>query len=259
MERRWKYFFVLTLLTSVFSACRQDQYYLFNDEARLQFGPDPSRIYQTSYNLADTLKPYTFYYEGEEVLQDTVFFDIYAIGGTTPSDRSFTLEQEILPSVENAVPNQHYKAFDNPEVSRHYVIKANQVHAAVPIVVLRNPSLKETTVSLKLKIIADDNFLEGERSNLWRKVVLTDRLSQPAAWNASAVQYYYGKYSVTKHAFMIEATGEKWDQEFMSGLTSDYALLQYWIGVLKIALVNYNNANPDTPLTDEFEELVVFP
>ncbi|MCY1560359.1 hypothetical protein D9M68_974870 [compost metagenome] len=58
---------------------------------------------------------------------------------------------------------------------------------------------------------------------------------------------------------MINSTGQKWDQDFMVGLPSDYAYLQYWTGALKIALVNYNNAHPGNPLRDENGELVLFP
>lgn len=253
-----KYIWAVIAILALVS-CKKDQYYLYNDIARIQFGPDPTRIYTPSFNLADTLKPFTFYYDAPAVTQDTVFFDIYAIGGTAKNDRTFSLEQEQVANTTNAVPGTQYVAFGDARVSKFYVIKAGTVHTRVPVILLRDVSLKTTTPVLKFKVVPNDNFQAGEMNNLWRKVTFTDRLSQPAAWNASAVQYYYGKYSVTKHKFMIDTTGEKWDQDFMNSLPSDYALLQYWIGVLKIALINYNNANPGAPLRDEFGELVVFP
>ncbi len=227
--------------------------------ARVQFGPDITRIYTPSYNLADTLKPYTFYYEDASTVQDTVFFDIYAIGGVSKEDRSFTLEQVQVPNVTNAQADKHYVAFNDAKATKNFVIKAGTVHTKVPIILLRNVDLKANTYILKFKVVADKNFQTGEINNLWRKIEFTDRLSQPAAWNASAVQFYYGKYSVVKHRFMIESTGEKWDQDFMASLPSEYALLQYWIGTLKINLIDYNAKNPGNPLRDENGELVIFP
>ncbi|UKJ08555.1 DUF4843 domain-containing protein [Solitalea lacus] len=256
--KKIKYFVVALALLGL-ASCKEDDYYLFNDVARLQFGPDITRIYQPSFNLADTLKPYTFYYENPDVKQDTVFFDIYAIGGTSSKDRSFTLEQVQESGVNNAVAGTHYLAFANPAVSKNYVIKAGQIHSLVPVIILRDPSLKSANVTLKFNVVVNENFQLGEAKNLWRKIDLTDRLSQPAAWNASATQFYYGKYSTVKHQFMIQSTNQKWDQEFMATLPNDYALLQYYTGTLKNALVNYNNAHPGNMLRDEMGDLVVFP
>lgn len=256
--KKLKFVCILMALLSLY-ACKQDEYYLYNDQARIQFGPEVSRVYQTSYNLADTLKPYTFYYKDANVLQDTVLFDIYAIGGVSKEDRSFTLAQTQVPNVSNAEPGKHYLAFNDPKATKNFVIKANTIHTRVPIIMLRDPSLKTSTVVLKFNVVPDKNFKSGEASNLWRKIEFTDRLSQPAAWNASATQFYYGKYSVVKHQFMIQSTGEKWDQSFIVGITSDIALLQYWTDTLKINLIDYNSKNPGNPLRDENGELVLFP
>lgn len=243
----------------ILASCKKDQYFIFNDVARIQFGPDISRIYTPSFNLVDTLKPYTFYYEPSTTTQDTVFFDIYAVGGPSNKDRQFKLEQVQVAGATNPEPGKQYKSFDDPTVNKAYVIKAGEIHAMVPVVLLRDASLRTQTFTLRFNVVANDNFKTGEAGNVWRKVVFTDRLSQPAAWDASAVLYYYGKYSVTKHQFMIEQTGEKWDQDFMSGLPSDYALLTFWRGKLKTLLIDYNNAHPGNPLKDETGELVLFP
>lgn len=253
-----KYLLGLSLLLTL-ASCKKDQYYLFNDVVRIQFGPDKARIYQTTYNLADTLKAFTFYYEDESVKEDTVFFDIYAIGGVAKQDRNFILEQEQVPNAVNAIPGTDYLAFNDPRATKNFVIKAGEVHTKVPIILLRNSSLKSKTATLKFNVAVNENFQLGERNNLWRKIMFTDRLSQPSAWDANGSRYYYGTYSVTKHQFMIETTGLKWDQEFMATLPSDYALLQYYLGVLKTALIDYNKAHPGSPMKDESGELVLFP
>lgn len=235
------------------ASCKKDQYHLYNDVARIQFGPDIKLIYNANSALADTLKPFTFYYHTPDVIQDTVFFDIYAIGGVSKTDRTFVLEQEQLADTINAIPGKHYVAFNDPKVAKFYGIKAGAVQAKVPVVLLRDTSLKTTTPILKFKVVANDNFELGERRSLWRKVEITDRLSKPTAWSNT----YYGTYSVVKHAFMIEATGQKWDQAFISMLQSD--VQAYYVTVVKTALINYNNANPGNPLKDENGQLVIIP
>ncbi|MFX1706997.1 DUF4843 domain-containing protein [Chitinophaga sp. CC14] len=254
-----KQILTVALLTTLLAACKKDQYYLYNDIARLQFGPAPERIYTTSFEMADTVKPYTFYYEPATTIQDTVFFDIYAIGGVSGNDRPFILEQVTLNGEENAIPGTHYKAFSDPSLKEVYVIKAGEVHASVPVILLRDASLKKKNVKLQIQVKANDQFQPGEIRKLWRRVNLTDMLSQPAAWNASAVQYYWGKYSQVKHSFMINQTGEKWDEEFLTYVNTDYALLTFWRLKLRTLLTDYNNAHPGEPLTDETGETVVFP
>jgi hypothetical protein len=257
--KKANYLYLAIGLFLLANSCQQDKYFLYNDVARLQFGPELTRIYQPSYNMADTTKSSTFFYSPASVIQDTVKFDVYAIGGTSTKDRFITLEQEQVPGATNAVAGLHYKAFNDPSLASVYRIRAGQVHEFLPVVILRDPSLKTTTVTLKFKVVANADFQPGEPTNLWRKVVFTDRLSQPAKWDAYATQYYFGKYSVVKHKFMIESTGQKWDQDFIVTIFTDMAFLNYWKGDLKAMLIDYNKAHPGSPLTDEFGEIVLFP
>lgn len=255
----FKKILVPVVLLSLLAACKKDQYYLYNDHALIQFGPATDRIYQVSFDMADTAKLQTFFYDDAAVTQDTVYFDIYTIGGTNKADRPFVLEQVMLDGENNAVAGTHYKAFTDPSLQSLYTIKAGQVHAFVPIVLLRDASLKTDAVKLQFRVKANEQFAEGEVKKLWRRVEITDKLSRPAAWDNSGVLYYWGKYSTVKHSFMVEQTGERWDDEFIKGVMTDYSLITYWRLKLKTLLVNYNNAHPGAPLTDESGEVVVFP
>nr|WP_121270880.1 DUF4843 domain-containing protein [Pedobacter schmidteae] len=252
-----KHFAVLMVFAALFISCKNDKYLLYEGAARIQFGPERSKIYQSSYNLADTLKPYSFAYT--DAAQDTVFFDIYAIGKVSAKDRNFKLEQIRTNGLEDAIPGTHYQDFANSSIAGKYKIKAGESHARVPIVLLRDPSLKTKTVTLKINIADNEEFKVGEPEYTWRKIELTDRLSQPAAWTAFLTSSYFGKYSVVKHRFMIEQTGERWDQDFITIVKNNATSLVYWQGVLKTALTNYNNAHPTSPLMDEFKELVIIP
>lgn len=240
-------------------ACKKDPYFLYNDEAKIQFGPEPEKIYISAFNNADTLKRLTFYYHDDAVTQDTVFFDIYAIGGTSTEDRTFKLEQEQIPGVENAKPGVHYKDFNSPDLTAAYSIKSGTVHTRVPIVFLRDESLKSKAVELKFKVVDNNNFQAGENTLLWRKAVVTDMLSQPDSWDDWYTEYFLGSYSMAKHSFMIEKTNQKWDADFLTYLMTVPAEMTYWVSECKAALLNYNMAHPDDNLTDEFGELVQFP
>ena len=58
---RTKHLFIpIILIILALSSCKQDAYFLFNDVARIQFGPDIARIYTASYNMADTTRTSRF-------------------------------------------------------------------------------------------------------------------------------------------------------------------------------------------------------
>ena len=241
------------------TACDDNNFKIYTDGANIQFGPEETRIYATTYNLADTTKAYTFYYKPTTVTQDTVFFDIYAIGGITDKDRGFVLKQDSVAGATNAVAGIDYIAFDDSRVKNNYVIKAGKVHTRIPVILLRNAKLKTNTLALKISTVANENFRLGEKTNLWRKIIFTDRLSQPNIWDANMTKYYFGNYSVAKHAFMIQASGDRWDDAFITIVKADYSLLSFYTSFLKTSLIDYNNAHPTSPLKDENGVLVTFP
>lgn len=247
--------YISVLVIALISSCTEE-YYLYNDEARLQFGPDISRIYRPSAKMEDTTKNSTFYYYPESRQTDTVYFDLYAIGGVADQDRAFKLIQEPVPGADNAEAGVHYKRFDDPSLSSYYTIKAGEVHCKVPVIMLRDISLKSKTVTLKLQVAQNENFKIGEASNIWRKVYFTDRLIKPDLWDT---RLRLGVYSNVKHKFIIDVTGQRWDNEFCEIISANYAELGYWEGVVKIALLEYNANNPSNPLRDENGDLVVIP
>lgn len=255
--KRYSYLYIIGLsILSFNSGCKEDKYNLFDSDARIQFGFQniPGVI---DNEHADSLKFETFYYTPEVIKQDTVFFDVYTIGAVEKFDRPYHLRQIQVSGVDNAEAGKHYVGFDDTTLKNHYVIKADSVHARVPIIILRNSDLKNKTITLSFELVANDQFLLGDATKLKRRLVYTDRLSKPNAWTELYSEYFFGLYSVRKHAFMIESTGEKWDQNFISELSLDK--INYYKIVLAIALIDYNNEHPDEPLHDEHGELIIFP
>lgn len=253
-----KYFILGIICVAIFS-CKKDNYMTYRDVARLQFGPELIWMYTSIYRMNDTLKQQTFFYYDDKVKVDTVYFDLYTSGNLGNQDRAFKLEQENVPGTYNAVPGLHYRAFSDPVLSSKYVMKAGARHMRVPIVLLRDQSLKTNNATLKFSVVANENFQPGEADLIKRKLIFTDRLSRPNAWDESLTTYTYGKYSVVKHKFMIDVTGQKWDQDFMVALVADVPQEQYWVVMIKTALIEYNKAHPTAPLRDEFNELVILP
>lgn len=239
-------------------ACERE-YNLYDGGEYLQFGPEESRIYNSSYVMADTTKSFTFVYENSDKLMDTVYFDLYAVGGPKDFDRPFILAQELMSNEMNAEAGVHYVAFDDPSVTELYTIKAGVSHYLVPIVLLRDTSLQTNTYALKFKLESNEYFQTGDAKLLWRKVNFSDQLIQPTKWTASITKYYFGKYSKVKHRFMIDSTGQRWDDDFITATNKDFGLQKYWIAKVKLAILNYNAEHPDALLTDEDGELVVLP
>ncbi len=254
------YYIILALGSTFLAGCKKDKIQLYTDIARIQFGPEPSVYYSSSRVYADTVKSQTFAYLGTNVVVDTVYFDIYTMGLPADTDRNFVIRQEQVPGAINAVPGVHYKAFDNAEVIRYYVIKAGTTHSKVPVILFRDTSLKTNSVALKFSLVENAFFALGQQGLLWRKVVFTDKLIKPTAWSGSRESQFYGAYSEAKHRFMISATGQKWDQDFMAEINKYTERVQYWMGVVKSALAAYNTANATSPIIDEItKQPIVFP
>ncbi|MFV0345874.1 MAG: DUF4843 domain-containing protein [Bacteroidales bacterium] len=247
--------FLVGALGTIYS-CKND-YETYSGDCYIQFGPDTSVIYESSRVYDDTIKSYSFIYEGNDVVRQTIYFDLYALGGIKDYDRSFKLMQVAVPNALNAVPDVHYLAFDNPEVSSLYVIKAGETHLSVPIVLLRDTSLSHSIYTLKIELQANEEFLLGTSELLWRKVYFTDIITEPNAW--SVWEGVFGDYSRVKHLFMIDATGQKFDDEFFEKNEMAYTAMYGYAAKCKEELAKYNVAHPNAPLRDENGVLIIFP
>ena len=130
-----KQFSFIILIFAALTGCEKNKYQLYSGKDYVQFGALLGRNNATAYELADTLKSFTFLYGPTDRQVDTVFFDLYAIGGLSPVDRIYKLKQIMVPGANNAMPGKHYRAFDDPTLSSLYQVKADSVHAFVPIVI----------------------------------------------------------------------------------------------------------------------------
>ena len=153
----------------------------------------------------DTTQYFTFVFETPETTQHIIYVRINTEGMIRDYPRAVTLGQMSSGGDNDAVPGVHYVAFDDPQVKDLYVIPAGAQTTLFPIVLLRDPSLKESTKTLRIEIRPNEHF-QRSATRGWshRQLVFSDRLYKPRAWDEPGeVTTYFGVYGQAKHLFMI--------------------------------------------------------
>ncbi len=197
-------------------------------------------------------RSYSFVYEGDDVTLDTLWVRVNTQGFVRDYDRPFRLQQ-IASGTDrpDATPGTHYTGFDDASLAGSYVIPAGQNTALLPVVVRRDASLKEGDVSLYFQLQENEHFKQGLPAQRTAMLVISDRLSRPASWS----NYYFGPYGQVKHRFMIDHTGLRWDEDFVSQLVSgDYGYIRYLMMLLARELEQENTARAKQKLRPLAEE-----
>lgn len=230
-------------------------------EADLMRYSDEPRVYLGGYTRSESV---TFYYETEDVKRDTVYVYVETMGGPRDYDREvkFTqlkkydveytfengvkVDSVVTENPNNAIPGKHYVAFDSEEGKKLTVIPANKVNARIPVILLRDLSLKEGTYYLDLQLDENNEFkIGGVKSDVEYAITFADKLIKPDFWDKSYQGgYYFGDYSTRKHEFMIEVSGERVDEAWWAtlyGAESITGRLQYYVIKFKNALDEFNN------------------
>lgn len=237
-------FFVLA-----FIACKKQEYQLYSNGARVQMG-DTSVL------------NYTFIFKPSSVTRDTVYIPINTIGGITSADRSIALIQipeydytytrntttgamdtTATPKPYKAVAGIHYVGFDDPGLKSLLKIKANLAKDSVPIILLRDTSLKTNTYRLRLSLVSNNTFQLGETMSTSRTIVFSDRFERFYSWRTddyvSPAFSNFGKYSVGKHQFMYQTLNTPIDENWYQAIAVLQAQTNYK-NFLKDALVKFN-------------------
>ena len=157
---------------------------------------------------------YTFFYNDLE--RDVVQVKVKTIGFLADTDRPVELEQ-VATDGKDAMPGVHYVAFDDPSYSGKFVIPAGATTASLPITVIRDKSLGDGLVNLRLRVKDNGVFSSGFEKRAEILVTISVQLARPANWGP-AFEFEFGQYGPEKHAFMVRATGEKIDEEYLSDL-----------------------------------------
>ena len=224
-------YILLVFLALAATGCSKAEELLYNDIARVQLS-DTSAISST------------FVYELPSVSRDTVYVPVNTIGDLSNTDRPVKLVQVSEAGVvDAAVAGVHYLSFDDPSIQSLMVVKANSVRAQIPVVLLRDPSLKEKTVRLRLELVANEQFGLGEVKQKALTIIFSDRLERFYSWRVDGTQASafntYGKYSTGKHQIMIDILKEKIDERWYQTALSIGAAIHYK-NLLKQRLADFN-------------------
>jgi len=222
------------------SACEDDMEVYHSHENRLNFVYEP--------HMEDSVIARTFVFDVETKVLDTVWLEVKTLGFVVDYDRPFVLEQVEKDDREQAVAGKHYIAFDDSLVSVHYKVPAGKNEARFPIVLKRDPSLKQQEVTLRVRIGHNENFISGYDAYQEKIISVSDILTQPDYWNSYASYYFAGKYGKVKHQFMIDVTidmGIKMNNDFFYSLVGenvDMGLTDYWFYFFTRKLAEENAA-----------------
>lgn len=209
---------------------------------------------------SDSIISRSFAYGPSSAVDDTVKVKLLLMGDVSDHDRPFRLKQ-IATGEHDAVADKHYVSFDDEElVSKFYILPAGAIEVEVPIVLKRDPSLKLDNYNLKFTVKETQEFSCGSKEWSSRRILIADKLVKPNNWGVM-VEHFFGKYGPVKHQFMIDVSGEKWDEEYVEEINewgvSDQSYLFYLSAFYKDKLEEYN-ATHDKPLCEEGNEPVAF-
>jgi len=230
-----------------------------------------------------TEEVYTFAYYPESIQKDTLQIELISVGEVTDYPRTvrfeqvtkewkYTYDEEEPEKVVDstyvdmefpAVAGVHYESLGE---KNELILPANQNVLKLNVIIKREDTgLRKNARKLVLRLLPSDDFQTGEVNKLVKNITISDKLERPTRWKDNSYYYklYLGNWSEVKHRFMIDITGQKWDNDFLVYIIDNYdtySLRDYYLAKIKKALAEYN-ADPknDPPLKDENGKEVVFP
>lgn len=239
-------FLFLSILSMIYiSSCKEYDALQYENDPALYFVND-------NYGQKDSLDHSFFLVPGDG--PDTVYVQLHTMGELSDSDRPFVLEQTNGNDPDAAKPGVHYVAFDDPAVSKYFVVPAHSVSVNLPIIFIRDESLNTSKVRLALRIVPNDYFRLGIPE--WTTFVLktTAEAVKPALWDTRWKYYFGPSWGSVKMKFIIDVTGyTNWDY-----YPNDSGFLNYLEAKVLSRFQEYNEANPDNPLKEADGTLVTF-
>ena len=212
---------------------------------------------------ANNIKTYSFVYAGSTIQKDTLNLRVNVAGKLSDKNRHYKVKQVKsygfvyeydnngykIDSAFIELPNQakvgvHYEDFSNYNME----VSADSTYGIMKVVILRDPSLKEKDYSLTLEVQESEDFLPGNIQTQKNNIVLSDQITQPKRWSTYfignstcySVMAYYGK---VKHQLLIDVTGKRWDDNFITKeLTEEYLVFYKNMAVQELNRINDERA-----------------
>ncbi|MDR0543884.1 MAG: DUF4843 domain-containing protein [Odoribacteraceae bacterium] len=214
----------LLLLPLLFAACQEVVVNKYEDNPCLYF------------SRADSLA-YSFYFEESSRLRDTLWIEVCLSGLPRPEARPLPIVQ-IPAGDNNAVAGQHYVSLDDPEIKDLVILPPGAAKVNIPVILLRDPTLKTAGRRLLLDIATNEHFGAGIQGYTRLLVHFSDLTEQPANWT-SVWRLVFGDWGAVKMRFIIDYVGvSNFDVPAMTGDTRDYLKAR-----AKQKLAEYETAN----------------
>ena len=186
--------FILSVFMLLGISCKKNVALEYENDPALYFTNDP-------YGQRDSIHHSFFIIDGD---RDTVYVEIQTMGMTSNNVRPFVLEQTNEGTPNAAIAGVHYIAFDDPSVSKFYVIPAHNVKVNVPIILLRDESLNTGEVRLAFKISSNEYFRQGIAA--WTNFLIktSAQASKPKIWDTYWKYKFGASWGPVKMKFIIE-------------------------------------------------------
>lgn len=233
------------------AACEEKVTEKYEDDACLYFYR--GRYGYTGEGQYDSIA-YSFYMKESDRARDTVWLDVRLMGLTVPETRSFVIKQANEGEPDAALAGTHYVAFDDPEVKAYFTLPANRASVKVPVIVLRDASLRQKEFRLELALQANQEFGIALPDQSGFLVKLSDRTVMPANWKLW--KPYFGEWGPVKMKFIIDYVGftdfDKYDQLYLD-------MLYYLQMKANEKLLEYNRQHATVLMEDDQVTKVEFP
>jgi hypothetical protein len=231
-----------------FASCEEKVVHKYESENSVYFYRG-AELYNTFVQYDSLI--YNFVEKKSDRLRDTVRVRVRTAGFLSDRDREVQLVQINHGDSLAAVAGKHYIGFDDPEMAGRLLIPAGSIQADLPVVLLRDASLRSREMRIEIELRENGHF-KIVMPDLSRFVIkFTDMIARPANWETSW-RPYLGEWGPEKMRFLVEYVGVA-DFEGQHGASD---MLYYRSKAIE-KLIEYNNTHA-TPLTEADGTLVSF-
>ena len=204
-------------------------------------------IYFARKNGQNDSIAHTFFSVQEKQERDTIFVELLTMGKPFDVARPVRIVQTNVEEADADIAGKHFVAFDDPEVVDRFAIAPGQVSVELPVILLRDKSLKSEEVKLKMKVEANEWFVPGIDQNREFMIKTTELATPPDSWK-DRWYYVWGDWGSRKMWFIVNYLGfTNFDESVESGYRN----------YLKVKahekLEEYNNTH-DEPLCEDAEK-----
>lgn len=255
MKKIWYYLICGMALLAI--GCERNDARVFEGEARVCFLRGEDGKEQQDSILQ------SFFFVPETQDRDTVWVEIALMGFPVNEARPLKIVQTNQNAADAAIAGTHYIAFDDVEVKDLMVMGANQVTAKIPVILLRDISLKTGKKRLEITIEENAYFKRGIDANCDFMVQTTELAEKPTSWDSAWKTHYFGEWSSQKMWFIVNYLGlDDFEAEYDTGYKK-------YLKQKAHSKLNEYNATHDEPLCNDptkhhedgklCENCVVFP